>query len=417
MIFRFSLYGFLKNLRFFEAFLVLALRQRGFDFLSIGTLIAIREITTHVLEIPSGAAADAWGRRLCMVGSMAAYVICFLLLGAGSTFAAMAVAMVFYGLGDAFRSGTHKAMIYAWLREQGREKEKTRIYGYTRSWSQKGSALSALVAALLVGWSGTYASVFYWSALPSFLNLINLATYPASLDAGCHGFRKGIFRAAWTTLADSFREFRRHAPLRRLVAESVAMEGGYSVIKNYLQPVLQTAALTLPVWQGTSDVRRTALVTGVVYALVFFGSSIASRRAHQWESWSGGSEPATRRILWITWLLMAVLAVFLLGGMPWLSAAIFVLLGLFQNLWRPIQIARFDDASSEGVGATVLSVEAQAQSVAAALWAPLLGALIDSSAHSEGTAAIPTPALWPVCLIAIPVLLAWGLRVRSNKAA
>ena len=70
MIARFSLYGFLKNLRFFEAFLILALRERGLDFLGIGGLIAVREIAGNLSQIPSGALADALGRRRCMIVSM-----------------------------------------------------------------------------------------------------------------------------------------------------------------------------------------------------------------------------------------------------------------------------------------------------------------------------------------------------------
>jgi hypothetical protein len=42
MLFRFSLYGFLKNLRLFDAFLILALLERDLGFAAIGGLIAVR---------------------------------------------------------------------------------------------------------------------------------------------------------------------------------------------------------------------------------------------------------------------------------------------------------------------------------------------------------------------------------------
>ena len=54
MLWRFSLYGLLKNQRYFEAFLVLAFVERGLSFAEIGALIALRELTTNVLEVPSG---------------------------------------------------------------------------------------------------------------------------------------------------------------------------------------------------------------------------------------------------------------------------------------------------------------------------------------------------------------------------
>ena len=61
--YKFSLYGFLKNLRFFEPFLYLFFLEKGLNFLQIGTLITIREITRNVLEIPAGVLADSFGRR------------------------------------------------------------------------------------------------------------------------------------------------------------------------------------------------------------------------------------------------------------------------------------------------------------------------------------------------------------------
>ena len=50
MLFRFCLYGFLKNLRVFDAFLLLALRDRGLDFAAIGALVSVREVAVLLLE-------------------------------------------------------------------------------------------------------------------------------------------------------------------------------------------------------------------------------------------------------------------------------------------------------------------------------------------------------------------------------
>ncbi|MFP4612889.1 MAG: hypothetical protein ACLFM5_05820 [Spirochaetaceae bacterium] len=55
---KFSAYGFLKNLRFVEPFLVLFLLSRGMDYLAIGSLYAVRMVAVNVLEVPSGFAAD-----------------------------------------------------------------------------------------------------------------------------------------------------------------------------------------------------------------------------------------------------------------------------------------------------------------------------------------------------------------------
>jgi hypothetical protein len=82
MLTRFSLYGFLKNQKYYEPFIILAFRDKGLSFFVIG---------------------------------------------------------------EAFRTGTHKAMIFDWLESEGRTKELTKVYGFTRSWSQMGSAMSVIV--------------------------------------------------------------------------------------------------------------------------------------------------------------------------------------------------------------------------------------------------------------------------------
>ena len=148
MLFRFSLYGFLKNQRYFEPFLVLALLEKGLGFFEIGLLIGFRELTVNVLEIPSGAVADVWGRRRSMIVSFSAYIVSFLALGWGTHLGFLFLAMFFFAIGDAFRTGTHKAMIFQWLRLEGRLDERTRVYGFTRSWSKLGSAVSVLLGTL-----------------------------------------------------------------------------------------------------------------------------------------------------------------------------------------------------------------------------------------------------------------------------
>lgn len=43
-------------------------------------------------------------------------ILCFLFLGNG--YGLISVGMLFFGLGEAFRSGTHKAMIYSYLEKK-----------------------------------------------------------------------------------------------------------------------------------------------------------------------------------------------------------------------------------------------------------------------------------------------------------
>ena len=73
MLWRFSLYGLLKNQIYYDPFLILALRDKGLSFFMIGLLIGFRQVWVNILEIPSGLIADMYGRRRAMILSFVAY--------------------------------------------------------------------------------------------------------------------------------------------------------------------------------------------------------------------------------------------------------------------------------------------------------------------------------------------------------
>ena len=182
MIFRFSLYGFLKNQRYFEPFLLLAFMQKGLSFAAIGFLIGFREVCINLMEIPTGAVADIAGRRKSMILSFISYSISFAIFGLSEKIWMLFVAMFFFSVGEAFRTGTHKAIIFNWLGTQGRQSEKTAVYGFTRSWSKMGSAVSVVIAGIMVFISKDYSMIFLFCIIPCVINIINFLTYPEYLD-------------------------------------------------------------------------------------------------------------------------------------------------------------------------------------------------------------------------------------------
>jgi len=109
MIRRFSLYGFLKNQRYFEPFIILFFLQQGLSFTQIGFLIAFRELFINLIEIPSGAVADLFGRRRSMILAFVSYIISFAIFGFSRDYWHFFIAMFFFAVGEAFRTGTHKA--------------------------------------------------------------------------------------------------------------------------------------------------------------------------------------------------------------------------------------------------------------------------------------------------------------------
>lgn len=409
MLLRFSLYGFLKNQRYFEPFLILAFLDKGMSFLAIGTLIAFREVATNLLEIPSGSIADLLGRRRSMVVSFAAYLVSFLGFWLAPSPVWLWPAMAMFAVGEAFRTGTHKAMIFAWLVRQGRADEKTKVYGHTRSWSKLGSAASILIGAGLLFWLDDYSSVFLLSAVPVAANLINLATYPTYLDgeqSGGGGGVRAVFRHSRAAIAHSLKTPR----LRGLLGESMAYEGLFHATKDYLQPLLAACSIAaFAHYDGAnewSELQRSTLLIAPTYLILYLSSAFASRRAHRVVAAAGGEAQATR----LLWAAAAGLFLgMLLGELTTifaLSIAAFVLLAVAQNIWRPIFLSRLD-AATDGSSAVTLSLESQARRTATMVLAPVFGAAIDATqANPEAQAG----DYWPIAAIGAALTLAMLLR-------
>ena len=376
MLTRFCLYGFLKNQQYFEPFLLLALLSKGLSFTQLGLLVGFREICINLLEVPSGAVADVLGRRRSMVASMLAYMGSFVVFALADAYWLLFVAMALFAAGAAFRTGTHKAIIFDWLTHEGRPDQKTHTYGLTRSWSKLGSALSAVVAGALVFLVRDYDVIFWACLVPYALNVVNLATYPAYLD-GPRPARRGVGQVLRTLLAAIAAAWRRR-PLRRLLIESMGFEGLFKAAKDFIQPILKAAVIAAPIATALSADRRTAIAVAVVAVAVHLLSSLASRHAGAFVDRVGGERRAGRLLWAVDFGCFLILGLGIALGRPELMILAFVLLAIAQNFWRPILVGRCAAHSNADQMATVLSIESQAKSLFVAILAPLLGWSVDA---------------------------------------
>ncbi len=409
-LFRFCLYGFLKNQKYFEPFLILAFRDRGFSFAAIGALVAFRSVSVNVLEIPSGAAADVWGRRRSMIVSMAAYSCSFAIFALARSYWLFFPAMFAFAVGEAFRTGTHKAMIFDWLARQGRQDEKTRIYGLTRSWSKMGSALNVIIAAAVVIATESYEWVFWISIVPYLLNIVNFTLYPRYLD-GVVGKTRGMAEVR-RTLRSALGLCLRRQGLRGLILENIAFEGFYSAAKDYLQPLLKSAALAAPVLVTLSGTDRTAVLVAVVYALLNLLGSVASRQSHRAVTRAGGESSLAGLIWYVALALYGAACVGMLLDFHVVPILALVALAVLLNLWKPVFVSRFYESAENDTAATTLSVANQSKTLSVAIIAPLLGIVVDSAA-AHGSALW---ALWPVGLCGVAFSMV-GLAVHRGAGS
>ncbi len=405
MFYRFSLYGFLKNLRLFEPFLVLIFLDGGLHYFQIGILYSIRDMATNILEVPTGIFADIYGRRKSMVMSFLSYIVAFGVFYLFPNFYAYMGAMILYAFGEAFRSGTHKALILEYLKLHGMSHLKVEYYGHTRGASQLGSAINSLLAAALVFYSGNYRYVFLASTLPYVLDLINLATYPPELDGEIvPKAHRNTREQALQTLRDFWRMLS-DGEMRRALLNSASFTAAFKSTKDYLQPIVQSFALTLPIFLALDETRRASVVIGVVYFFIYLLSSEASRRSARISKRFSNLAAAINftYFLGAAFLLVAGLATWRQVAI----ASIIVYLGFYilQNLRRPMMVSYISDRIASRVMASGLSVESEVNTLLMAVFAPILGALADHF------------GLGPALALFGAVMILWGLLIRVRAVA
>jgi MFS family permease len=382
--YKFCLYGFLKNLRFFEPFLVLFFLEKGLSFVEIGILYAVREIATNILEIPTGFLSDALGRRRTMMASFLFYILSFILFYVCQTFWFFVFAMTLFAVGEAFRTGTHKAMIFDYLKNNGWADQKVYYYGHTRSWSQFGSAISSLIAAGIVFYSSSFKYVFLFATLPYLLDLILIASYPKNLDGPINKLeKKGLFLRFQKLLKTFWITFNNREVL--IIANNISLHTGYfKAIKDYLQPILQTYALSLPFLLFFADDKRSALVIGIIYFFIFLLTSFASRHAGKIAAYFNNLRTPLNVTLATGLLAGAISGMAYFLGCTGISIVIFILIYLIENLRKPIGTGHFASKVEEHILVIAFSAQSQLSTLWGALIAISMGIFVDWLGIGQG---------------------------------
>ena len=350
----------------------------GMSFAQIGTLYAIREVTRNIFEIPSGMLADAFGRRRTMMASFSFYILSFLLFYFADNYVMLVAACIIFGAGDAFRTGTHKAMIFQYLKLNGWEDQKVHYYGHTRSWSQMGSALSALIAAAIVFLSDRYASVFLFSLIPYVIDLLLMASYPKILEGEITNRPKekvfAIFKRVFLEFVFSFRNIR----VVKAITNMSAFSGYYQAVKDYLQPVIQVFAAGIPVLLSLDNRRREAVLIGIIYFILYFATSFASRNSGRVAEKFKTLLKPVNLTLFIGFITGILIGIFYRLNIIWLSVFSLCLIYILENFRRPMAISYVTEQLNQNILASVLSAESQANTVFSAVIAVLFGIFADN---------------------------------------
>lgn len=134
------------NLDLTRGLWMIYLASRGFTLLQLGILEGLFHVTSFLMEVPTGAVADLWGRKLSRLLGRVFFLASLVLMFLSQVFILQILGFAVCAIGYNLESGAGDALVYDSLLLDGRKEDYMRICGRKELVYQ-----SAAIAAYLVG--------------------------------------------------------------------------------------------------------------------------------------------------------------------------------------------------------------------------------------------------------------------------
>ncbi|MGH4137893.1 MFS transporter [Clostridium sp.] len=153
------LFTFLKDFDLTHGIWMIYLASKGLSLTELGLVEAIFHITSFLMEIPTGAVADIWGRKVSRICGRIAKLIAAFILIYSNNFIGFAIGFVVTALSYNLESGAGEALVYDSLKETGEEKKYMKISGVNEMIMQGAQTCGLVLGGFLSDYSYTYAYV------------------------------------------------------------------------------------------------------------------------------------------------------------------------------------------------------------------------------------------------------------------
>ncbi|MHA1474447.1 MAG: MFS transporter [Promethearchaeota archaeon] len=142
---------FFRNLWISMPVGIIYFQDRGLSFFEMGVLEAIVSGIIFLTDIPSGAFADIFGRKLSTGLGLLLWGLSLILTGAFSTFNGYVITVILMGLGDSFISGAINALFYDSLKQMNKEQDYLKYTGKREVITAVSIIIATILGAFLYG--------------------------------------------------------------------------------------------------------------------------------------------------------------------------------------------------------------------------------------------------------------------------
>lgn len=290
---RYYLFSLLKDCAFFTAVLVPFFTEwGGISLFQVQILQSWFMFWLFVLEVPTGAIADKFGRKHSMALGGVVVTIAVLVYASMPNFAIFLLAEFLFAVAMALISGADSALLYDALKESGNEDQSKKIFGRAHSFHLLGMLIAGPVGSLIAAQFGLRAPTLA-SAIPFLL----AAGVAWSIPEPKRGNTTSQSPNYLETVRGGLSFLRHHRFARILTLNAILVSAAVYYVVWFYQPIL--TELSVPI-----------IYFGWLHAvLVGFEIIVASNFA-RFERWFGSDQRYlnfTALVTVATFLLVALL--------------------------------------------------------------------------------------------------------------
>ena len=159
-IWRFYLFRFFVDFQLWlPIWAVYLIDERGLSLTQLTALDAPFWILLIVLEVPTGAIADRWGRKVSLSYGAFANAIAVVVFGLATNFGVLLVSYMVWAAAFTLYSGADSAFVYDSLRAIGRERDYPKLWGRARAIQAIGAILGLLIGSLVAHYTSLWIPV------------------------------------------------------------------------------------------------------------------------------------------------------------------------------------------------------------------------------------------------------------------
>ncbi|SDQ90536.1 Major Facilitator Superfamily protein [Virgibacillus subterraneus] len=358
------IYIFVAQLFFDRALWVIYLNDKGLSMSEIGIVEALMHLSVVLLEIPTGIIADVYGRKVSLfIGNILSVGYGTFML-VGDSLSLFGLALMTLGTSITFQSGAEEALIYDTLKEKGKEKQYTRVFGNMTALA----LLSLSFAKLAGGWMAeiNWELVYGGIIITHLLALIPIAMLHEPEREKNSSSHTGIKQQWINQLKSGIRIWRTNQPAHIPIIFFIMIGTSIVILTFYGQEYFTRLGYG-------------SMTIGIIFTVEGLLGVLMAKLAYRLESkWSFVSITNYGYLLYLVFFLLFTLSP------DWAIVLSFLILSQLVTLYEPIFSNFIQGGLESSVRATFFSMISVVESFIIMLLFPLFGLMIDTIGFRNG---------------------------------